>query len=240
MLALLATTDWVLYIFGAKDTVLRSLMQLFPGARQFLQDELTELGKPSRELVITCVFLFFWSGSWMFDFLESAMNRAWLVSRRRGFIHSRLLSIWVIVLFGLLFLLSTTLTVVVTQVADDSLHDVSDYVTPLLLSAFWQVVLVVSGFLVTLAVFTLLYHAVPYTRVGFANAFRGAIPAAILWQLASYLFAKMVPHLDYQRIYGSIGAVVALLSWVYLSSMIVLWGNQYAAMMSTPSSPPKG
>jgi membrane protein len=57
-----------------------------------------------------------------------------------------------------------------------------------------------------------------------------------VWQLASYLFASLVPHLDYQRIYGSIGAVVALLSWVYFSSIIVLWGNQYAAMMAAASS----
>jgi membrane protein len=216
--------------------VLRSLMQLFPGARQFLQAELMEIGQPSRELVITCVFLFLWSGAWMFDFLESAMNRAWPVSRKRGFIHSRLLTVWVIFLFALLFLLSTTITVVVTQVADESLQGISDYFTPMLLSLFWQIVLVFSGFLMTLAVFTLLYLAVPFAKIGFRNAFRGALPAAVLWQLASYIFASLVPHMDYQRIYGSIGAVVALLSWVYLSSMVVLWGNQYAAMMSTSVS----
>ena len=236
MLVLLATTDWVLYIFGARDAVLGSLMQLFPGARQFLQSELAELGTPSRELVITCVFLFLWSSSWMFDFLESTMNRAWQVTRRRGFFHSRLLAVWVIVLFVLLFLLSTTITVVVTQIADESLRKASDYFTPLLLSAFWQGVLVASGFLATLAVFTLVYLTVPYTRVGFRNAFSGAFPAALLWQVSGYLFANLVPHLDYQIIYGSIGAVVALLTWVYVSSMIVLWGNQYAAMMQSARS----
>jgi membrane protein len=236
MLVLLATTDWVLYIFGARDAVMRSLMQLFPGARQFLQAELMELGAPSRELVITCVFLFLWSSSWMFDFLESTMNRAWQVSRRRGFFHSRLLSVWVIFLFVLLFLLSTTLTVVVTQVADESLRKTSDYFTPLLLSAFWHGVLLASGLLVTSAVFTLLYLTVPYTRVRFRYAFDGAFPAALLWQAASYLFAILVPHLDYQLIYGSIGAVVALLTWVYVSSIIVLWGNHYAAMMQAARS----
>lgn len=231
MLLLLAMTDQVLFIFGARDAALRSLMELFPGARRFLQEKLAEIGQPSRELVITCIFLFLWSASWMFDFLESAMNRAWQVSRCRSFLRSRILSVGIIFLCALLFLVSTTVTVVATQMAQETEQMAKEYFTPLLLSLLWKIVLIVSGFLMTLVVLTLLYKAVPNTRVRFFDAFRGALLSSVLWQSASYLFAYLVPFFNYQRVYGSIGAVVALLTWVYLSSMIVLWGIHYSAIL---------
>src|SRR5438876_9134844 len=120
MLVLLALTDQILYIFGAKDAAIRSLLSLFPGNRRFLTEKLAEMGQPSRELMVTCIFLFLWSSIWMFDFLESTMNRAWQVQRSRGFFHSRVIAVMVILLCAMLFLLATSISVIVTQVEKES------------------------------------------------------------------------------------------------------------------------
>ncbi|WP_347311723.1 YihY/virulence factor BrkB family protein [Defluviimonas sp. SAOS-178_SWC] len=53
----------------------------------------------------------------------------------------------------------------------------------------------------------------------------GAILAALLWAGASMAFSAYLTNFgSYNRIYGSIGAVIALLMWLYISAYIVLFG----------------
>ncbi len=53
----------------------------------------------------------------------------------------------------------------------------------------------------------------------------GSIVAALLWALASFAFSVYLENFgSYNRIYGSIGAVIALMMWLYLSAYIVLFG----------------
>ncbi|HEY9882032.1 MAG TPA: YhjD/YihY/BrkB family envelope integrity protein, partial [Thermosynechococcaceae cyanobacterium] len=55
----------------------------------------------------------------------------------------------------------------------------------------------------------------------------GAILAAIFWAVLSGLFRFYVTHFgSYNRAYGVIGAVIVLLLWLYLSSLVMLIGAQ--------------
>ena len=60
----------------------------------------------------------------------------------------------------------------------------------------------------------------------------GAVAAAVLWLLASFLFSLYAANFaDYSATYGAVGAVVALLTWFWLSALIVLLGAQLNAEM---------
>jgi membrane protein len=53
----------------------------------------------------------------------------------------------------------------------------------------------------------------------------GAILAVALWGLVSWGFSTYLANFgDYDRVYGSLGAVIALLMWLYLSGFVVLLG----------------
>ncbi len=53
----------------------------------------------------------------------------------------------------------------------------------------------------------------------------GAFAAALLWVAASIAFSVYLANFGaYNRIYGSIGAVIALLTWLYISAYVVLFG----------------
>jgi membrane protein len=53
----------------------------------------------------------------------------------------------------------------------------------------------------------------------------GAVLAAFLWAAASMAFSVYLANFGaYNRVYGSIGAVIALLMWLYISAYIVLLG----------------
>jgi membrane protein len=60
----------------------------------------------------------------------------------------------------------------------------------------------------------------------------GAIAAAILWLLASLLFQVYVANFaNYSATYGSLGAVIALLMWFWISAFVVLLGAELNAEM---------
>ena len=62
----------------------------------------------------------------------------------------------------------------------------------------------------------------------------GAILAGVLWQAAKQLFVMFIgSYLSSSNlVYGSVGAIIAFLTWIYISSAILLFGallNRYAA-----------
>lgn len=55
----------------------------------------------------------------------------------------------------------------------------------------------------------------------------GAVIAAILWASLSLLFRLYVRHFgNYNQVYGTVGAVIVLMLWLYLSSLVLLIGDQ--------------
>jgi len=85
-------------------------------------------------------------------------------------------------------------------------------------------------------VFFLIYKLMPDRRVLWFEALSGAVVAATVWELGSYLFAKLVPVLDPQQVYGRTAAIILLLIWVYTSSLIMLFGASFSAQLHQPSA----
>jgi membrane protein len=55
----------------------------------------------------------------------------------------------------------------------------------------------------------------------------GAVLAAIFWAILSNLFRLYVQHFgNYNQVYGAVGAVIVLLLWLYMSSLVLLIGGQ--------------
>jgi membrane protein len=60
----------------------------------------------------------------------------------------------------------------------------------------------------------------------------GAVAATILWIVASLLFSWYAANFaNYNKTYGSVGAIVALLMWFYLSGYVVLMGAELNSEM---------
>jgi YihY family inner membrane protein len=96
---------------------------------------------------------------------------------------------------------------------------------------FWQSIFILGSVVVTIVLFTILYKFLPNTRISLREALTGAIVAGVLWEGAKLGFAYLLPYFHYDLLYGSIGAGIALLSWVYLSSVIMLFGAQFTALL---------
>ncbi len=58
-----------------------------------------------------------------------------------------------------------------------------------------------------------------------------ALLTAIFWEGARSLFTLLLPVFNYRQIYGSIGVVVALMTWAYISSAVTLFGAQVSCAL---------
>jgi membrane protein len=82
----------------------------------------------------------------------------------------------------------------------------------------------------TVLVTALLYYFGPYRRQQWRYVWPGAMLATVYWMAATAGFGWYVRHVGrYNVMYGSIGAGIALLVWMYLMAAIALIGCEFNA-----------
>jgi membrane protein len=93
---------------------------------------------------------------------------------------------------------------------------------------------VVGGLLSGASVFGLLYRYMPYdSSVRWRGVWLGALIAGVLWEIAKLGFAWYLANFALlSMVYGSVGAVIAVMLWSYLSAAILLIGAEFAAVMT--------
>ena len=238
MILIITVWNHVLSVFHLRDTVIRNLLDVFPGARPIIvenpviADNLLDLTTPSWTVLFISLLTFLWSASWVFMFVENALNKAWHAPECRSFWRSRLVALAMIVLCCTLLAGSIVLIGIITAMQAITKHLNTGIMPESVLRLFWQIILGITSFLLTLVVFTLVYKIIPNTRVRFLEALTGALVASLFWQVANYIFAWYTPYfLQHQKLYGSLGAVIGLLTWVYFSSLIMLYGAHFSVNM---------
>src|SRR5213083_1741444 len=110
ILVLIAVADAFLGSIDLRDRVLQSILSLFPGSRSFIRSNFEEITAPSPHIVFSCMVIVVWSSTWVFVFVENALNRAWGVPKRRTFWLSRFRSFALLSLSGILLLTSAAIT----------------------------------------------------------------------------------------------------------------------------------
>jgi membrane protein len=218
----------------AATELLTHAVDVYPGSAKFLRETIRSMSSVGTGAIITCVIVTFWAGSWVFAVIERALNRIWGATSRT-FWHGRALTIGMIGIVGVLLAFSVLLTSAVLRLREMagilSPRQVVQY--PLLLSAgsvFWQGVFAIASFLVTVILFVVVYRFMPKAEVSLRDTLPGAIIGGLLWEAAKYVFAWALNYFHYDQIYGSVGAVVAVLTWSYVSSLILLFGAQLTAV----------
>ena len=70
----------------------------------------------------------------------------------------------------------------------------------------------------------------PNTWVPWRLALAAAVPVGLLWEISKRVFAAYVASRGfYSGVYGPMGSFVLLMVWIYWSSVILLFGAEYAA-----------
>jgi membrane protein len=220
----------ILGMVELRRPVIRRIVELFPGSKQFLENNLFELVDPSPLLFLACCIVVIWGSTWIFTFLENALNRAWEVPRRRTFWESRLRNIALLGLGGTMLLVSAGITLVIYAQKALAERRVPAFAGDQIIDAFWTWIILTAGLVIAVAVFFFIYKLMPDRKVHWHEALSGAVVATILWETDWKVFSNLVPAFD-SHVYGTTGFIIALLTWVYTSSLITLYGANFSAKL---------
>lgn len=81
------------------------------------------------------------------------------------------------------------------------------------------------------------YYMLPDAEQEFTYLTPGSIAGTVLWILSTWGFTKYVEHFgNYNATYGSIGGVVVLMTWLYLTGLIFLLGGKLNAIIEHESA----
>ena len=226
LLLLLALSNRI----AAGNEMIEHILQVYPASSKFLHETIRSLSGIGTGAIITCAVIVLWAGSWVFAIAERALNRIWGTTHRT-FLHGRLLTLGMIGIVGLLLstsVLFTSLLVALQEIAGRlSPRQLENYrLLASVGSVFWQIVFALVSLLVTFTLFAVVYRFMPNSPVTVADTIPGAVIGGLLWEAAKYLFAWSLNYFNYEQIYGSVGAVVAVLTWSYVSSLVLLFGAQ--------------
>ncbi|HMJ24766.1 MAG TPA: YihY/virulence factor BrkB family protein [Pyrinomonadaceae bacterium] len=226
LLLLLALSNRI----AAGNEMMAHVLQVYPGSGKFLRSTISSLSAISPGVMITCGVLVLWAGSWVFAVVERALNRIWGTTPR-AFLHGRALTLGMIGIVGVLLSVSVFVTSILV-----ALQEIAGRLSPRQLenyrllssvgSVFWQIVFALVSLLVTFTLFTIVYKFMPNAHVPLRDTLPGALIGSLLWEAAKYVFAWSLNYFHYDQIYGSVGAVVAVLTWGYVSSLVLLFGAQ--------------
>ena len=169
-----------------------------------------------------------WSASGYVGAFMRASNVIWETPEGRPFLKLRPLQLGVTLLLVVLFALvalALVLTGPVVQAVGDSIGIGSTALTVWDI-AKWPVLLAISIFMVGV-----LYYAAPNVKLpGFRWLTPGSLFAVFGWIAASAAFAFYVANFgSYDKTYGSLGAIVTLLVWVWISNLALLFGMELNA-----------
>jgi membrane protein len=230
LLLLLALSNRI----AAGNEMITHIVQVYPGSGKFLRATISSLSDISSGVMITCALVVLWAGSWVFAVVERALNRIWGTTART-FLHGRLLTLGMVGIVGVLLSASVFVTSILV-----ALQEIAGRLSPRQLenyrllssvgSVFWQIVFALVSLLVTFALFAIVYRFMPNAHVTISETIPGALIGSLLWEAAKYVFAWSLNYFHYDQIYGSVGAVVAVLTWGYVSSLVLLFGAQLAGV----------
>ena len=194
-----------------------------PQTAQLIGDELHNLvTAPHGSLSISAgiaLLLALWSASRGISGLISAFNIAYDQKETRGFFKLNLLAIGL----TLLMLVGGTIIIALVGVLPAVIQFVglTGSAKWLLLVLEWPLLLVV-----VMLGLALLYRFAPNRHIARWHwVSPGAIVATLLWLIGSLAFTIYVSHFNsYDKTYGSLGGVIVMLTWLYLSSFVTLFG----------------
>ncbi len=165
----------------------------------------------------------------VFHATEFALDRIFAVGKRRSFVRSRLLSMSVVVTMGLVLLFSFYVGVVFHALNVGPSATGGRFI--LQLARGLRVQYLTSVMLVVVS-FTLALRVFPHARVGWREAFLGACVGTGLWEVARRFFLWYLANLaQFYVVYGSLGALVAVMVWIYMSATIFLYAAECVVLL---------
>ena len=236
LLAFVAAGSYLLDRQQIFQQVVDLVSNAFPLSRSLIEENLRQVLKLRGAVGLIGLVVALWSASGVFAILARNINRAWTQEQLRGFLQSRVVALGMVGALAMLLIISLLLSTALNILSRLQVPLVN--IESLYGTAVWTALADLVPWLFILLLFLALYRWVPSVEVKWSAAFWAALVVAVAWELAANAFAWYVGSglARYRVVYGSLGTVVALLFWIYLSAWIIIFGAHLSAAVSRHTS----
>lgn len=224
------------YTFLNRLEVINEISSLFPQSiSELIKYTVLDVRASKNNSVMSLSLIFtLWSASSGFNAVIKGLNKAYGVRETRSFVKLRIVSLLctlgmsiIIIIMMVLLVLGTVIWNAVTR-RFYILHELT------LVWVITKYLIVVST---TIFIFSLLYRYAPNRKLRWIEVCYGAIFSTGSLILVSAIFAYYVNNFGkYSMFYGSIGAIIFLLIWLFLVSIIIILGGELNASLVSRGS----
>ena len=198
------------------------IADLIPVSTSTIRQSLEGVVRARTITGIVSVVGLIWASTAAFGALRKGVNAAWGVRKTRPFIKERLIDLALVIGAGVLIVLILFITPMVRFMTE-----ISREVAPeaQLTQEFWLSASRFVSPVLSYLTFLILYRFLPNTKVTLGDVWLGALLASLAFDGAKWGFLWYIRNYPvYNVVYGSVGAIMALLTWVYVSAIILLFG----------------
>ena len=208
--------------------VLSFVFRYFPTQLDFVTGQLDALRAARLQLGVAGSLALIWGSLGVFGAVTSAVNEAWGVEKQRSFWKHRLVSFLMLVAAGSVMMLALLLVTLI-QMAQ------ATWFGAMLASYAWLANLQsftvrnLPTILLILGV-GLVFYFIPNAKTRFRDVWVGAVLTGLLWRFAFQGFAWYIRvNAGLKMIHGSVATVIVFLLWIYVSSIILMYGVEFTA-----------
>ena len=214
------------------------LRQVIPGsASDLVQKTIDEVTKSSSGGKLTFgILIALYSASAGIDSIRIGLNGVYNLAETRSWWKTKLLSLFLTLILAILITIALGIIFYGGKFLTIILNWINIPIqSPLFLGVLqWATILVVL-----IATFALLYNYLPkHKKPSWVWITPGAIAGIVLWLALSYAFRLYLDYFNtYNKTYGSLGAVIILMLWLYLTALVILIGGSMNAVLQEITDP---
>ncbi len=211
-----------------RNEVLMFVLRYFPEQFDFITTQLDAFRVDTVTVGVAGTIALVWGALGVFGAISTAVNYAWGVEQQQSFWKHKLVSFLMLLVAGLILLIALLL-ISASQVVGASWFADVLAVFPWL-GVMRGITIRYATTLLFILVVGLIYYFVPNAKVRFRDVWIGAFMTGLLWKGALEAFAWYMRDMTrFNRVNGSIAAVVVFLVWVYVQAVILLYGVEFTA-----------
>lgn len=171
-----------------------------------------------------------WAASGGINAIVGAFNKAYNVTESRSFISATVMAILLTLGMIFVFIIAIVLPIFGKEIG---VFLFSQWGLKSQFLIIWEGLRWLVSALVLFLVFTALYWIAPNVKLPCRSAFSGAAFSTVGWIAASVALSFYVNNFNnYSFMYGSIGAIIVIMIWLYITAFIIILGGEINAFYS--------
>ena len=228
LLATISISSFFVDIPSLQEHIFRAFQYLIPISQEFIIGNINSVISARGAIGIISIVLLLLGCMGFFNAIRRSLNTVWGIHKFKSIIRSQLTN-FVMILVTMLLLFIIYCVTIILNIAAIILGNIS--AQPVTNFVLLNLLVFVIDIILAFVIFLVIYKFIPERPIRWKDVWSSALGAAISFEIVTIIFILYLNIFNpYNLVYGSIGAIIALLIWTYLAALIFLFFAKVSAI----------